>query len=254
MQTNRKGAKATSLSPKPAKPTLPPRSFPSTLLSPLTRPISALLGLLCACSSPSLVAGESSVAFRKSTTEIRTENLSAANLFDGSPTERLTLQQAVQMALSNNLDVKFENVGIGIEQGRVRFAAGAFDPEFTINANYQSLRRLENINDVQTADAARQREAIASNFAIAQQIFDQNNLARAQQGLPAIPQSERPTLSRDFATGGLSATVFSNQRTSFESGLIGRTPWGMRYGIQVQASRLRSTFTGDIREIIPEYY
>lgn len=252
MQTNRRGATATN-PPKPAKHAPLPRSFPSTHLSPLTRPISALLSVLCACTLSPLLAGESSVAIRKSSTEIRTEKTVSTKFFDGAPTEHLTLQQAVQMALSNNLDVKFENVGIGIERSRVRFAAGAFDPEFSINANYQSIRQLENVNEIQTADAIRQREAIASNFAIAQQIFDQNNIARAQQGLPAIPVSERPTLSRELTTAGLSATTFSNVRTAFDAGLIGRTPWGMRYGLQVQASRLQSTFTGDTRHNVPEY-
>lgn len=157
------------------------------------------------------------------------------------------------MALENNLDVKFENVGIGIERNRVRFAAGAFDPEFSLSVSYQSLRRLENVNDVRSADVVRQREAIASNFAIAQQQFDQNNLLRIAQNLPPLPETARPALSRDLTTDSLSTTVFDTQRFTNEASLIGRTPWGMRYGFQIQANRYRNTYTGDVREVIPEY-
>ena len=46
------------------------------------------------------------------------------------------------MALENNLEVKFERVGINIQRARVRFEAGVFDPTFSLSATAQSVRRL----------------------------------------------------------------------------------------------------------------
>ncbi|RYD82390.1 MAG: TolC family protein [Verrucomicrobiaceae bacterium] len=217
--------------------------------SPLQRSISAFLGLLCASALHPVSAGETTVTTRKTKTEVR----SVENLFVGRPTERISIQEVVRLALTHNLDVRFENAGIGIERSRVSFAAGAFDPVFSISTSYQSLRRLENVNDVRSSDILDRRDAISSNLAIAQQTFDQTNTIRLAQNLPPLPESQRPSLSRDFNTEGLSTTIFDTQRFTNEASLVGRTPWGMRYGFEFQANRYRNTFSGDIRQVIPEY-
>jgi outer membrane protein TolC len=226
-------------------------SLVKSLLSSVSR---GALAAICAASMGGVVvAQDGPVTFRQSSTEIRTQSRPVAEFFSGVPTEPITLDRAIRMALKNNLDVKFENVGIRVERGRIRFAAGAFDPVFTINSTTQSLRRLENAADVRSADVIRQNQAVQSNVFLSQQIFDQNNLIRQAQGLPAIPETLRPQLSRDLSTTSFSATTFDAQTFQVESSIVGRTPWGMRYGVQAAGTRLRNTFTGDTREIIPEY-
>lgn len=199
---------------------------------------------------PGTVSGaEAAAASPETKTAPSQTNRSAADLF-GADAQKITLEQAIQMALKNNLEVKFEHVGISIQRARVRFEAGVFDPTFSISATTQSLRRLENINDVRSADVIRQEEAIASNFALAQA---QQNLVNTQRELSGLPPLSFPELSRNRTSIGISDTVFDLQTRQFESGLVGRTPWGMRYGFQFQANRIRNTFTGDVREIIPEH-
>ncbi len=249
MQSHRRGAQSLESATGSKAPRAIRLFTRHSKLSPLHRSISALLGLLCLTSLHSVSAGETAVGAPGT----KIKGRPGAALFAERPTEPLSIQQAIRMALANNLDVKFENVGIGVERARVRFAAGAFDPEFSMAVSYQSLRRLENVNDVRSADVIDRRNAISSNFALAQATFDQTNTIRLSQGLPPLPESQRPALSRDLNTEGLSTTVFDTQRFSSEARLVGRTPWGMRYGIELQANRYRNTFTGDTREVIPEY-
>ena len=71
------------------------------------------------------------------------------------------------------------------------------------------------------------------------------NALRTAQGLAPI--------SLQDSTVGISEVIFDQQNVRFSSQLQGRTPWGMRYGLGVEANRLRNTFSQDIRTVFPEY-
>jgi outer membrane protein TolC len=172
----------------------------------------------------------------------------AGGVFDGRPVERITLEKAITMAVASNLDARIERTGIRIAQSRVRFAAGAFDPVFSVRTTRESLRRLENVNDIRSADVVRQENFISDQFALTQAQINLQNSLREQQGLPLIP-----ALSRQETTTGFSGVSFDAQTSRSSTGLEGRTPWGMRYGFEVEALRLRNTFSGDTRQIFPEY-
>lgn len=156
----------------------------------------------------------------------------------GTKAEMVTLEQAIELALKNNLDSRIEHVGIGLEEARRRTAAGQFDPTFSTTAIRESIRRPDNTNVFNSASELRQLDQINA-------INANTDAIRAAQGLPP--------LDRNNSTTGISAIVFDQQNDRITSGLQGRTPWGMRYGFQVEANRLRNTFSGDLREIIPEY-
>ncbi len=156
----------------------------------------------------------------------------------GTKAQMITLEQAIEMALKNNLDAKFEHVGIGVEEARRRSAVGQFDPTLSATAIRESNRRPDNTNVFNSASELRQLEqtnAINAN----------TDAIRAAQGLPP--------LDRNDATSELSSIIFDQQNDRLSGGLIGRTPWGMRYGFQVEANRLRSTYTGDVNEVLPYY-
>src|SRR4051812_17281652 len=72
------------------------------------------------------------------------------SIFDGKPVQRITLQQAIEMALTNNLEVRFERMGIASTRAQVRIAQGAFDPSFFITGQYQRNKRAEDINNPST--------------------------------------------------------------------------------------------------------
>jgi len=217
----------------------------------------------------------------------------------GTKAEMLTLEQAIEMALQNNLDAKFEHVGIQIEEARRRSAVGQFDPTFSANAIRESIRRPQNVGDftsteqvrqaqqvdtinqqnalianqstainANTAATAAQAAAIAADVALRAAVAAQPDLGSNGANLAAVNQQlAAATAALTQATSGLntssvspvtnsvfqSATVFDQQNDRVSTGLQGRTPWGMRYGFQVEANRLRNTFSGDIRTVFPEY-
>lgn len=191
-------------------------------------------------------------------------------MFEGAEAHSITLREAIDLALQNNLEARFERVGIRIAHSRVRFAAGAFDPEFTFNAAFQRQRRQQSLNDVDSDSTIRQQQAVSSNFALAsavsQQAASQQELAIAQvinanavrglQGLPPLAVPGRTDLGATpelINPGGISSTIFGSESFQMDAGLRGRTPWGLRYGFNVEANRSKNTFTGDTRDVIPEY-
>ena len=165
-------------------------------------------------------------------------NIGAEFFGPGTKAEMVTLEQAIELALKNNLDAKFEHVGIAIEEARRRAAAGNFDPTFSTTAIRESIRRPDNTNVFNSASELRQLDQINA-------INANTDAIRAAQGLPP--------LDRNDATTGISAIVFDQQNDRVTSGIQGRTPWGMRYGFQVEANKLRNTFSGDVRDVIPYY-
>jgi outer membrane protein len=165
-------------------------------------------------------------------------NIGAEFFGPGTKAEMITLERAIEMALANNLDSKFEHVGIAIEEARRRTAAGNFDPVFSVNAIRESIRRPDNSNVFNSASELRQLDQINA-------INANTNAIRAAQGLGPLDINN--------TTSGISEIVFDQQNDRMSSGLQGRTPWGMRYGFQVEANKLRNTYSGDTREVIPEY-
>lgn len=205
----------------------------------------------------------------------------------GTKAEMITLEQAIEMALSNNLDAKFEHVGIAIEEARRRTAAGNFDPAISLTAIRESIRRPENVGDFTSVEQVRQAAQVEAinqqNAAIANQTTALNAdtaaraaeaaaiaadvALRANQSSAVAQQLANATAALTQATSGLntvavtpttnvafqSATVFDQQNDRINGAIQGRTPWGMRYGFQVEANRLRNTFSGDVRTVFPEY-
>lgn len=232
------------------------------------------------------------------------ENIGAEFFGPGTKAQMITLEQAIELALQNNLDAKFERVGIAIEEARRRNAVGNFDPVLSASAVRESLRRPENANDFTSVEQVRQAAQVTAinnqTAAINQQTASINTEAAAraaeaasiaadvasrtganvqfltQNGIITTQATDLNKVTADLAaataglsqvTAGLGATpevapvqttflgetVFDQQNDRANGMLQGRTPWGMRYGFQVEANKLRNTFSGDIRTIFPEY-
>jgi len=170
----------------------------------------------------------------------------------GTKAEMLSLEQAIELALQNNLDAKFESVGIEIEDARRRLAVGQFDPTFSASAIRESIRRPQNANNFTNVDALRQRDQVAAINQNAIATAQNTNAINAARGNPArvdVPQN----IGGIETLVGIDGTIFDQQNDRFSSAVQGRMPWGMRYGFQVSANRLRNTFTGDVRTVFPEY-
>ena len=150
----------------------------------------------------------------------------------------LSLQQALEMALTHNLDARFERLSVRAEHARVRFEFGAFDPVFSAQANRDSTRRPQNANDLSSAQQILERDRITA-------IENQTNTFREINGLDPLPTNERTAEVRNI--------VFDQQSDRYSANLIQRTPWGMRFGFFTEVNRLRNTFSGNDTSILPQF-
>jgi len=205
----------------------------------------------------------------------------------GVQTEPISLSRAIEMALRNNLEARVEKVGIQIQRSQVRFAAGAFDPVFTMSAQHQSVRVPQDVNNPGTVQGVQQQQQLqlqlnqavqqlnaqtltfqqqlisqSANLASqAQQSLDVINFQRALQGLQPVTLQQivngssltlQQIPQQQIITPNLNQFVVLDQvNDQFISGLQGRTPYGTRYGFQASENRFRNTFSGDISPVVP---
>ena len=166
----------------------------------------------------------------------------------------LSLDEAVQNALVNNLDARVERAGLTLEQARVRNAYGEFDPVFSFSASRSWVQTPDNRQNLSSADAVAQLQGIET------QIDAINANTRANQEFTnAILQAlGRPT--QQFNTVPLTADLTGNDRIIFdqdtdrgEVSLQARTPIGTILRASARVTKIRSTFEGDTRDIQPTY-
>ncbi len=204
------------------------------------------------------------------------------SLFGGRQFERITLQRALELALENNLEVKYEHVGIGVQRAQVRFAAGAFDPVFAFSGQYQELRRAEDITNPSTTQAITQQQQLQLQLNQAAQQFNVDllntnaqalnqaqvtqaqlanqqaviNQQRVAQGLAPLDlpnvQGLNPILlpQNSITNPTLNNVVTLDQRSlEFQAGLQGRTSIGTRYSFQATITQSHNTFEGNTNPV-----
>ena len=161
-----------------------------------------------------------------------TREISSEGLLEG-----ITLQDALGRAFAHNLDAKFDKVDIKIGKARQRFAAGVFDPTLTASASRESVQRPDNTANLSQADSLLQQ---------AQIVAIQGNTQAIQRatGQPITP-------IQPLGTGRV--VVFDQDTDRIESGVQFRTPLGTRMQISARQSKIRSTFDGDTRSVVPYF-
>ncbi|HEV7402380.1 MAG TPA: TolC family protein, partial [Chthoniobacteraceae bacterium] len=204
------------------------------------------------------------------------------SVFDGKPVHRITLQDAIEMALTNNLEVRFEKVGIASARAQVRLAQGAFDPSFFITGQYQRNQRAQDINNPSTTQAVNSQNqliqqinnanlqlsseavnlnnqqvqsAIVQQLQLATQLSDVNK-QRVAQGLPPVTlpglanvqpiTPEQNAISTPILNDII---VFDQKSLQFQTGFQGRTAIGTRYSLQATVAENRNTFEGDLNPV-----
>ncbi len=172
----------------------------------------------------------------------------------GSETKVLTLNDAIQMALKNNLDAKVEEVGVLVEEARVRGAQGAYDPVLSFSATRSWSQTPDARNNITSADAVAQLGQIQAQI----DAINQNTLANQEFTNAILQATGRPP--RTFNTTPQSTDLSTNQVIVFdqdldrsELALQARSPLGTVVQVSARASRIRSTFEGDTRVITPTY-
>jgi outer membrane protein TolC len=156
----------------------------------------------------------------------------------GRKVEFISLDEAIGSALANNLEIQFDRVAVEIEKARKDFAFGVFDPSFNINVSRDSIQRPDNTANLSSSEGVNQLAQIRA--------IQENT--RALQ----IATGQEVTPFFESQVGG-QVVVFDADTDRYQTSLQGRTPWGMRYALTASQTKLRSTFIGDTRTIIPQY-
>lgn len=151
--------------------------------------------------------------------------------------QKLTLGQAIEMVLENNLEVEFNKVDVKIEEARRRFAAGVFDPTFNASASRESLQRPDITTNITQAESLLQTAQIRAIEENTRQLQILNNQ-------PITPFT-------NFETGRI--VVFDQDADRAETSIGFRTPLGTRAALTGREAKIRSTFEGDPRTVQPFY-
>ena len=93
----------------------------------------------------------------------------------GARTRVLTLHEAIEMALRDNIDIQWHKTDLKLQDAQIRLAWGDFDPVFSLNSSYQFVRTPQNPSTITTADTAQQI------------LLQQQFLAQAQSAVNAQP-------------------------------------------------------------------
>lgn len=193
----------------------------------------------------------------------------------GTKAEVITLQQAVQAALKNNLEAKIEEIGIALENARVKNSFGTFDPVFTFSAQRQRIKTPDATDNIRNADSLLRLQdvALASqvvNSGIAAfnstQVGVANFLAEIDRRIQAISNqgvlnfqlpnlNYQPQLAAPIAAPAFASDIvtFKQDVDTAEAGIQARTPIGTIFGVTVRGNKTRLSFVGDTRDVLPTY-
>lgn len=159
------------------------------------------------------------------------------NIEGAREVQKLTLGEAIEMVLENNLEVQFNKVEVKIEEARRRFAAGVFDPVWSTSASRESLQRPDITSNLTQAESLLQTAQILAIEENTRQL----QILNQQPVTPFTDFDNRRTV------------VFEQDADRAEASLGFRTPLGTRAALTAREAKIRTTFEGDQRTIRPFY-
>jgi len=161
----------------------------------------------------------------------------------------LSLRQIVQMVLENNTEVKVQRLQPELGEQQVRFAKGAFDPQFSFSAQYSYSELPQN---------AEQFVATGGETALAQEaLLDQLiELQNSLDELLAQLQGGTPSGGRSASSGKFTdPRIFKSEDFNLSWGLEGKLPLGTVYQIGLTQLQARNDLNRQIPPSLfyPEY-
>ena len=141
-----------------------------------------------------------------------------AQILQTERTEVLPLERAIAMALTNNLDVRWNRTDLKIDTDRIRYAWGVFDPSLNLSALRESNRTTQIVQS-QTS------------------LLTRNDVNAVFSG--TTPQSEVVGLGENQSA---QLQINSQENDHYQSALDGKTPLGTHYNLGLRADRLTDTY------------
>ena len=150
-------------------------------------------------------------------------------------TQKVSLREALEMALKNNIDIQWHKTDIRQGDAVERAAWGDFDPVFSLNSTYAFTQTPQNPTSITSADTAQQI------------LLEQEALAQIETAVSAVPTPN------PLASPGAAATpaarnapktqpiIFQNEDFRNGASLDGKMPLGTTYKLGVEVDHLRDT-------------
>lgn len=170
------------------------------------------------------------------------------NGMEGTP---IALDQAIRMALANNLDVRIAAITPQVNHDRVMGAWGAFDPVFSSSLTSETIDRPQNTQELISTGGA---GPTPGQVLLSQQLDDLLGILRGDiraadvprrtaEDVPEVPNSGEPR-------------IFEEDNVRAQTSLEGRIPIGTRYRFFLSSARFENTLTrtSDSSLFSPEYF
>jgi len=147
--------------------------------------------------------------------------------------EVLTLRQAIEMTLRDNIDIQWHKTELRLQDASIHIAWGDFDPALEFNSSYTDSQTPQNPTIITSADTAQQilleQEALAEIRA---------NAAPTPVPLPGTNPTPAPS-----PAPAVNTTPYIFQNLDFRNTLdvTGKTPLGTQYKLGVEIDHLDDT-------------
>ncbi len=186
-----------------------------------------------------------------------------AKLWEEGTLRRLSLQEAIELALVNNLDVRIESLTPKIEQANTRAAWGAFDPTLSLSTLRESIDRPQNAQEfVAAGGGSSQEQTIIANEEViinnqAALIERLDNIMAAINNQPAPnpnPQEVQPPVDSTARIDSGRLRIFEEDNVRSQAGIEGRIPLGTRYRLFLATNEFENTLNqNSAAPFSPEY-
>lgn len=169
--------------------------------------------------------------------------------WDRVRTERITLRQAIEMALKNNINIRWSKTDVKVDADRVRIAWGAFDPSLNLTATRESIRTPQDAQQIVATGQGESLLQLQQNRLLAELIYQQavTQAILSGQAIPPRPAA----LDEPIATTLNQTPIFEEENYRLQSAVQGRMPWGGQYSLGLRADQLDNTLS---RQIPPSLF
>jgi outer membrane protein len=151
----------------------------------------------------------------------------------GPRTQILTLREAIDMALENNIDIQWHKTDLRFDDAQMHLAWGDFDPSLSFSSTYTYSQTPQNPTIITSADTAQQilleQEAIAEI---------QANAAPTPVPLPSTNPTPTPAPA---PTPNSSPFIFQNEDFRNSLDVQGKLPLGTTFKFGVEVDHLNDT-------------
>ena len=158
-------------------------------------------------------------------------------------TQVLTLHDAIEMALRDNIDIQWYKTDLKLQDAEIRVAWGDFDPALAFSSTYQYSHTPQNPTIITSADTAEQ-------ILLEQEAIAQIQSAAAPTPVP-LPSTNSTSTSTTAPAASTEPYIFQNRDFRNSLDVQGKLALGTTYKIGVEVDHLSDTVLGINQQFLP---